>query len=41
LVGEGTIEIVVGMGIVGTTKGFLINIFKKIGEPGALIDIGT
>jgi hypothetical protein len=40
LVGEDTTEIVIGMGIGGTTNGFLINIFNKIGEAGVIIDIG-
>jgi hypothetical protein len=40
LVGEDTTEIVIGMGIGGTTNGFLINIFNKIGEAGIAIDIG-
>lgn len=30
----------IGMGIGGTTNGFLINIFNKIGEAGKVIDIG-
>jgi hypothetical protein len=40
LVGEDTTEIIIGMGIGGATNGFLINIFKKIGEAGVTIDIG-
>jgi hypothetical protein len=40
LAGEDTTEIVIGMGTGGTTNGFLINIFNKIGEAGVIIDIG-
>jgi hypothetical protein len=40
LVGEDSTEIIIGMGIGGTINGFLITIFKKIGEPGIAIGIG-
>jgi hypothetical protein len=40
LVGEDTTEIIIGMGIGGTTNGFLITIFNKTGEAGIVIDIG-
>jgi hypothetical protein len=40
LVGEDSTGIVIGMGIAGTTNGFLINIFNKTGDAGIVIDIG-
>jgi hypothetical protein len=40
LVGEDSTETVIGMAIGGTINGFLITIFKRIGEPGIVIDIG-
>jgi hypothetical protein len=40
LVGEDTTETAIGMGIGGTINGFLINIFRKTGEAGIVIDIG-
>jgi hypothetical protein len=40
LVGEDTTEIIIGMGIGGTTNGFLITIFNRTGEAGLVIDIG-
>jgi len=40
LVGEDSIEIVIGMGIGGTINGFLISIFNKTGGAGRIIDIG-
>jgi len=39
-VGEAATGTVIGMGIGGSTKGFLINIFNKTGEIGIAIDIG-
>jgi hypothetical protein len=40
MAGEDTTEIVIGMGIGGTTSGFLINTFNETGEAGITIDIG-
>jgi hypothetical protein len=40
LAGEDTTEIVIGMGIGGTTNGFPISIFNGTGEAGIIIDIG-
>jgi hypothetical protein len=39
-VGEATTGPIIGMGIGGSTNGFLTNIFNKTGEPGIVIDIG-
>jgi hypothetical protein len=40
LAGDDSTEIIIGMGIGGTTDGFLINILSKTGEAGIVIDIG-
>jgi hypothetical protein len=39
-VGGNTTEIVIGMGIGGNINGFLITIFKRVGEAGRIIAIG-
>ena len=38
--GGNTTEIVIGMDIGGSINGFLITIFKKVGEAGRIIAIG-
>ena len=39
-VGGNTTESVIGMGIGGSINGFLIRIFKRVGELGRIITIG-